>query len=281
MKFLLGMPLTPKLVSIGVSYSLFALSIFVGAGEVRGPDARWVRVYGWVQIGENLAGAQQWPLALGSYLEAEFQLKILMRTAPNFEPEMVKYRFDWLKNEIPRVKKKLIGDEHDIMEKYLDFISSFEQGQSERFDNQFEKALSTLNYAKVLLDELIAERPAEFRMVMKSQHDLLLDSIDWLNSQLNYRAALTTTPAIVSQSNLGTTRFVSENDLPAEASPLKISGDLFPSTMVDTAVTRFGEKSGKGSAIQSAGEDVSSLSREDQLPTFRMSIEEKHTPVSD
>ena len=277
MDILLGIPPAPKLL-IGVACCLCATSLVVEAEEVLGPDARWVRVYGWVQIGEKLAEADQWPLALGSYLEAEFQLKILMRSAPNFEPEMVNYRFDWLKNEIPRLKKKLVGNEHDIMAKYLDFISSFEQGQSERFNNQFEKALSTLNYTKVLLDELIAERPAEFKMAMTSQHDLLLDSIDWLNSQLNHRATLVTPSVIVDQSYLGSTRFVNEDDLPAGVPSLTISGDLFPSTLANTAALSFEKKSGAASAIQPGGEEVISPFRENERSDVPMSCKEVQLP---
>jgi hypothetical protein len=165
-----------------------------------------------------------------------------------------------------------------MMAKYLDFISSFEQGQSERFNDQFEKALSTLNYTKVLLDELIAERPAEFKMAMTSQHDLLLDSIDWLNSQLNHRATLVTPSVIVDQSYLGSTRFVNEDDLPAGVPPLTISGDLFPSTLANTAALRFEKKFGAASAIQPGGEEVISPFRENELPDVPMSCKEGQPP---
>ena len=277
---LLGMPPAPTFVSISVACCLCATSLVVEAQEVSGPDARWVRVYGWVQIGEKLAEVEQWPLALGSYLEAVVQLKILMASAPNFEPEIVNYRFGWLKNEITRVKKKLVGNEHDIMAKYLDFVSSFEQGQSERFNNQFEKALDTLNYTKVLLDDLIAERPEEFKMAMTSQHNMLLDSIDWLNSQLNYRSALLAPPVIVDKSYFGTTQFINENDLPEEAPPATMSGDLFPSTVVDAVVARFEKKSGAASALQPVGERAISPLREDKLPSFRMRSKEDPTPMA-
>ena len=274
------MPPAPKFVSVSVACCLCVTSLVVEGQEVSGPDARWVRVYGWVQIGEKLAEIEQWPLALGSYLEAAVQLKILMASAPNFEPEMVNYRFGWLTNEITRVKKKLVGNEHDIMAKYLDFVSSFEQGQSERFNNKFEKALDTLNYTKVLLDDLIAERPEEFKMAMMAQHTMLLDSIDWLNSQLNYRAALLAPPVIVDKSYLGTTQFINENDLPAEAPPATMSGDLFPSTVVNAVVARFEKKSGATSSLRPAGEGVISPLREDKLPTFRASSKEDPTPMT-
>ncbi len=44
------------------------------------------------------------------------------------------------------------------MMKYLDFIESFELGENQRYDNEFEAALGTLGMAKALLDEIISER---------------------------------------------------------------------------------------------------------------------------
>ena len=81
-------------------------------------------------------------MALGSFIEAEAQLKQLKADAPDFEPEMVAYRLDWLAKEIEEMQGNLGGGDHDIMTKYLDFIESFEQGQSERFNNEFEKVLN-------------------------------------------------------------------------------------------------------------------------------------------
>ncbi len=235
--------------------------------EVPEPGTRWVCVYGWLQVGEKLVKAEQWPLALGSFIEAEAQLKQLKADAPDFEPEMVAYRLDWLAKEIEEMRGNLGGGDHDIMTKYLDFIESFEQGQSERFNNEFEKAYDTLTIAKVLLDEIIAERPAEFEVAMETQYDMLLDSLIWLDSQLNFKASFSRKPVVVDTTDWGTTKFVMQSDMPASEETVVISSRLFPPTQVDIAVAPFqSELSDNDLPPELEVEDET-----EPRPTFRMS----------
>ena len=231
------------------------------------PVTRWVHVYGWVQAGEKLTKAKQWPLALGSFVEAEAQLKMLKADAPDFEPEMVAYRLNWLAKEIEELQGNLGGGDHDIMTKYLDFIESFEQGKSERFSNEFGKAYDTLTIAKVLLDEIIAERPVEFKVAMGTQYEMLLDSLIWLDSQLNFKASLGRKPVVVDTNDWGTTEFVDHSDMPASEGAMVLSSRLFPPTQVNIAVAPFqSELSDHDLPLQSEIED-----KREPLPTFRMS----------
>lgn len=235
--------------------------------EVPEPGTRWVFVYGWVQIGEKLVDAEQWPLALGSFIEAEAQLKQLKADVPDFEPEMVAYRLDWLETEIAAIQGKLGGGDHGIMMKYLDFIESFEQGQSERFNNEFKKAYDTLTIAKVLLDEIIAERPVEFEVAMETQYDMLLDSLIWLDSQLNFKASFSRKPVVVDTTEWGTTRFVKQSDLPAAEGSIEMSGSLFLSAQVESAVAPFKDELNNDELPPEPEEGA----EEPPLPTFRMS----------
>lgn len=231
------------------------------------PGTRWVYVYGWVQAGEKLVKAEQWPLALGSFVEAEAKLKKLKADAPDFEPEMVAYRLNWLAKEIEEMQGNLGGGDHDIMTKFLDFIESFEQGQSERFNNEFEKAYDTLTIAKVLLDEIISERPFEFKVAMETQYDMLLDSLIWLGSQLNFKASFSRKPVVVDTNDWGTTEFVDHLDMPASEGTVVLSSRLFPPTQVNIAVAPFqSELSDHDLPLQSETED-----EREPLPTFRMS----------
>jgi hypothetical protein len=199
--------------------------------EEEDPAARWLGVYGWIQTAERLAGADQWPLALGSYLEANRLLTALAEAHPAFEPEMVAYRRDALAKTIAETEARLTTDEHETMMKYLDFIESFELGENQRYDNEFEAALGTLGMARALLDEIISEKPAEFREAVASQYERLRSGIEWLDSQVNFKAR--SRPAVLADDTVdwGTTRFVKESDLPGDPAATPLSLALFPPSM--------------------------------------------------
>ncbi len=199
-----------------------------GTEEQEDPAARWLSVYGWIQTAERLAGADQWPLALGSYLEANRLLTALAEAHPAFEPEMVAYRRDALAKTIAETEARLTTDEHETMMKYLDFIESFELGENQRYDNEFEAALGTLGMAKALLDEIISEKPAEFREAVASQYERLESGIAWLDSQVNFKARSRPAALVDDTVDWGTTRFVRESDLPGDPAATPVSLALFP-----------------------------------------------------
>lgn len=278
--------LTP-LVAIALSASALWSSV---VAEER-PDAgtQWVCVYGWFQIGENLAKAEQWALALGSYFEARRQLQILQREYPDYETEMVSYRLDWLENEIKVSEERLDQGDHAIMAKYLDFIESFEVGQTQRFNNNFESALSTLTIAKVILDEIISEKPIEFKSAVSTHYDLLLDSIIWLRSQLDFEESLKPIPVYDDSQEWGTTEFVQEGDLPTPGSEMQLSA-LFPEILMAQVSSEFSIDPGRGVEVnglpgtqlatepESGSESVEGDSEAEgesrRLPSFRMSSKE-------
>lgn len=198
------------------------------ASEGGDPAARWLTVYGWIQTAERLAGADQWPLALGSYLEANRLLTNLAEAHPAFEPEMVAYRREALAGTIARTETRLTTDEHETMMKYLDFIESLELGETQRYNNEFENALGTLGMAKAVLDEIIAGKPAEFRAAVASQYDRLESGIAWLDSQVHFEARSRPTAPVDDATDWGTTRFVRESDLPGSPTATAVSLALFP-----------------------------------------------------
>jgi hypothetical protein len=197
------------------------------------PAAKWVSVYGWTQTGDRLAAAEQWALAMGSYIESHRQISELAGAHPAFETELVTYRTEKLVETIATVDSRLSEDEHQTMMKYLDFIESLELGLEQRFSNQYEAALGTLDIARSLLDELIAEKPPEFREAIDSQYRRLEDNIFWLSSQINYKEASRRRPAadLSDGRDWGTTRFVKKEDLPDDSDGVFASGILFPSSL--------------------------------------------------
>lgn len=206
--------------------------ILLGGGPARSeeedPAARWLSVYGWIQTAERLAEADQWPLALGSYLEANRLIAALAEAHPAFEPEMVSYRREALAKTIAETEGRLTTDEHETMMKYLDFIESLELGEAQRYNNEFEAALGTLGMAKALLDEIIEKKPATFREAVASQYNRLESGIAWLDSQVNFKARSRPGTVIDDTVDWGTTRFVRESDLPGDPSATPVSLALFP-----------------------------------------------------
>lgn len=197
------------------------------------PAAKWVSVYGWTQTGDRLAAAEQWALAMGSYIESHRQITELAAAHPAYETELVAYRTEKLEETIATAEARLSEDEHQTMMKYLDFIESLELGLEQRFSNQYEAALGTLDIARSLLDELIGKKPPGFREAIDSQYRRLEDNIYWLSSQINYKEASRRRPTVVTDDgrDWGTTRFVKKEDLPDASDGVFASGILFPSSL--------------------------------------------------
>ncbi len=209
---------------------LLAWTAVVLRGDEAGdPAAKWLSVYAWIQTADRLAEAGQWPLALGSYLEADRQIAELAASHPAFEPEMVAYRREALTATISSTEGRLTDDEHETMMKYRDFIESLEAGESLRYENRFEEAYGTLGMAKALLDEIVEKKPVEFREAVASQLERLESSLAWLDSQLNLdkRAPAGTGATFDPSVDWGTTRFVKPGDLP-QAAGSGVGGALFP-----------------------------------------------------
>jgi hypothetical protein len=185
-----------------------------------------------IQTAERLATAEQWPLALGSYLEADRQVKALAEAHPDFEPEMVNYRRGALAKTIVETEARLTTDEHEVMMKYLDFIESLELGEAQRYANEYEAAYGTLGMAKSVLDEIIAKKPEGFRDAVASQYARLESSLTWLDSQINFTAI--SRPGVVLDGSIdwGTTRFVKATDLPSSQQNASVTSELFPGGLV-------------------------------------------------
>jgi len=209
---------------------LAALSAFVRGED--DPAAKWLSVYAWVQTADQLAGADQWPLALGSYLEAQRLLGDLAAAHPAFEPEMVAYRREALSGTIATSEARLTTDEHDVMMKYLDFIESLELGEAQRYRNEFEEAYGTLGMAKALLDEIVEIKPVGFREAVTSQYARLESGLTWLDSQIHFEAVSRPDVILDETIDWGTTRFVKESDLPKTEGVGPIASELFPAALV-------------------------------------------------
>ncbi|MEM9016426.1 MAG: hypothetical protein AAGC68_05385 [Verrucomicrobiota bacterium] len=253
--------------------------VSVSFGEDSDPGERWVGAYGWLQTGENLAAAGHSPLAMGSFIEAHRQVVELQREHPNFEPEMVSYRIERLEVQIVEAQGTLTGGEKELMTKFVDFIDSFEQGMAQRYANEYVNAINTLEFAQVLLDEIIYEKPDEFREAVDTQYGLLQSSLSWLNEQVSFRERIRPMPFVGDDPSLGTTEFVKEEDLPSEGDEILTSADLFP-LLVSSVPPRertevpAGLSMGKEEQKNTEDEDSSKIG----IPGFRMSSRQREIP---
>ncbi len=201
--------------------------------QVHGNDVasgKWAAAMGWVQTGRNLQEAEQWPLALATMIEALRQLRDVAEEFPDFETELIQFRIDNLQSEVLEMQNKLISGDHDVMMSYLDFIESLELGQELRFSDKLEEALTTLEFAKTILDGILADRPEEFRAAVDTQYRRLSSHLSWLDSQVN-RKPLPPVVIEVMEDNLGTTAFIKESDLPADPM-VAMTNLLFPNGLL-------------------------------------------------
>lgn len=241
-------------------------------------DDLWVSAYGWLQTGERLAKAELWPLALGSFIESHRQVEILAERHPAFEPEIISFRKGLLETQIEIAQQKLKPGEQEIMRKYLDFIDSYEEGLRLRFANQYVDSLNTLDIAKVLLDEIIFEKPDEFRDAVESQYQLLHTSLEWLDSQINFKQRSRPAVFVGDGVEWGTTQYVEEKDLPGDGKDILMENALFPGGMVATdlpaAATEILVDVEQASLEKSEKEEEAPTG----LPGFRMSSKQSKIP---
>ena len=163
--------------------------VSIARGKDDDPSAKWVSAYGWIQIGDQLAVAEQWPLAIGSYLESQRRIQELATAHPEFEPELIAYRLGTLEKEITMAGNRLTAEEKNISQKYRDFIQLIELAQVRRFSNEFETAVTTMESAKSLLDQICEKETDDLRNALKPQYQQLEGDIAWLKSQNAFRAA--------------------------------------------------------------------------------------------
>lgn len=243
------------------------------------PAARWVTVYGWIQTAERLGAAGQSALALGSYLEAQRQITSLAASHPDFEPELIGYRLGKLEETIAAAEAGLSSDEHETMMKYLDFIESLEQGQAQRFANDLETAFSTLNMARALLDEIIEKKPETFRAAVDSQYQRLVESINWIDSQINFKEISRTRAPVEDGIDWGTTRFVKADDLPDSDDGTVPTGILFPGALGVMADSGTGPVEGAPPSEEESGREETEGGTAVPRVRFRMSSREKSSPA--
>lgn len=241
------------------------------ADETRNPAQKWVSVHAWIQTGERLASSGQWPLALGSYLEARRQVEEVAAAHPGFEPEMVALRRDRLAASIADAEARVTDDEHEVMMRYLDFIESLEAGEAQRYADQYEVAHATLTVAKALLEEIVAVKPEAFRSAVAPQFARLDSSLTWLESQIDFKTRKVPPVRAFHDDSIdwGTTRYLKPEELPVGAGGLPGPSVLFPGVPLEAPAAAKAESDGK------AGEARGGPTP----PRFRMNSRRSVAPV--
>ena len=166
---------------------LFLGSFSSAGGETNDAATKWVRIYGWIQSGDEHAAAGQWPLAMGTYLESQTQIRKFAMEHPDFEPDLISYRLAKLEQEIVETESRLTADEHEISTKYRDYIGLLKLGQVNRFSNEFEAAIAKFERAKVLLDEIKEKQPAGSGLALESRYQRLESDLEWLKAQARFK----------------------------------------------------------------------------------------------
>lgn len=215
-----------KTFALGLGVYLF--SVFAGIAEDVDPASKWINAFAWIQTGDKLVAAEQWPLALGSYMEAHLQLKKVAEEHPDYEPEIVGYRLEQLEESLASIEEQLSAGDHDITMAWVDFIETLEKGQAQRFANDFKPALETLEVAHTLLEEIVAKNPASFEDAVSTQREILTESLDWLDAQINIRRSAKRSVYTGDGIDWGTTMYVKERDLPRSDQLTEPSSMLFP-----------------------------------------------------
>ncbi len=188
-------------------------------------------------------------MAAASYSESLKQFAAVVENYLEYEPDILAYRMEKLKEMIAETNEKLTASDHEITMLYFDAIEMIEKGEMERLQvKDFGEAFKKMREAQHLIEEVISKRPDEFSVAMKSQSDRIQSNIDWLTLQLGYenRTKVYYVASAYRGSGStrmsGTTEFVKEADLPAfseddEKEPFQISNALFPSlAKVESAV---------------------------------------------
>lgn len=271
---------------MGLIAALLLAGVETGSAVESDPKALWVSVYGWNQTGEKLAASNLWSLALGSFIEAHRQITALAAAHPDFEPDLIHYRLDALEKTIAETEARLSTDEHETMMKYLDFIESLELGETQRYANEFKESLDTLDMALSILDEITASKASDFSAAVESQRNRLLGHIEWLNSQINFKATSRASVTVNDGVDRGTTRFVTPEQYPNSRDGVFLSGMLFPGSLsekdregvsAETAVekARVAKDTPTNEDGKSVGKSVSSPT----TPRFRMNSKQKSAGI--
>lgn len=120
-------------------------------------------------------------MAAASYSESLKQFAAVVEKYPEYEPDILAYRMEKLKEMIAETNEKLTASDHEITMLYFDAIEMIEKGEMERFQvKDFGEAFKKMREAQHLIEEVISKRPDEFSVAMKSQSDRIQSNIDWL-----------------------------------------------------------------------------------------------------
>lgn len=267
------MPMNPgaALARCGIALACVLASVLMAEDD---PDSMWVDAYAWLQAGENLEKAGALPLSLGSLIEAQERFEELRDRHPEFEPELVGYRIEALGARISELQPRLAEGEIETMTRYLEFIRAYGEGMEMRFSGRFEDALDALNDATLLLDQIIIEKPDEYRDAIDTLYGLLHGSVGWIEEQLGARRRSVSTTFVADSRDLGTTRFVTASDLPADGDSVLPTAELFPALPDPADIADLRTLPGSGSSVDPEPEPEDAIDPEPgngpTLPAFRM-----------
>ncbi len=76
------------------------LTAWVFAAPAQSPEDRYVRIYNLIQQADTLNRSGQFPLALPKYLEAQSALENIQKSNPDWNPRVVNFRLEYLKEKI-------------------------------------------------------------------------------------------------------------------------------------------------------------------------------------
>lgn len=123
------------------------------------PEVRWLHAFVLTQTGSQLAEQDLWPLALANYSAALAQFSQLAAAHPDFQPRLVRYRLEDLKQRIARANASMNAGEHDLAMHYEDIIETAREGATRRYGLDFAGSYPFLVRAQWQLEELLRQCP--------------------------------------------------------------------------------------------------------------------------
>lgn len=153
-----------------------AVALFMTLPQARGSDPaadRWLHAYVLVQAGQELADQDLWGLAMANYMAALKQFESLAEEFPSYQPRLVSYRRDDLKDRVREAGEKMTGAEHDLAMDYEDVIEKTRVGTKSRYDLDYQTSYQYLVRAQWLLSDLLERAPEKVVTALTKQRSFI------------------------------------------------------------------------------------------------------------
>lgn len=166
--------------------SLLAIVIALGLGSifpqaalaVDNPDDRWLHAFVLVHNGSQLADDQLWSLAIANYGAALQQFDGLAKDFPDFQPKLIEFRRNDLKERITAAHESMEGGDHDLAMNYEDVLETARIGTRSRYQLDYETSYQFLLRAQWQLNDILRNADAHVVQALSEQKQFIDEMTD-------------------------------------------------------------------------------------------------------